>query len=116
MFGIAPNNLNDASPLVIDFMKKVPTRWDETELIDGYPGKYVVLARKSADKWYVAAANAEKEVKKVKIDLPMLAGQTVELYCDTKDRTPEMKQVKVGKKGEISLTLQPEAAAIIVSQ
>ena len=39
-FALAPNNLTDAPQVCLDFMKQVPTTWDETRFIDGYPGKY----------------------------------------------------------------------------
>ena len=45
-FALTPNNLTDAPAVAIDFMKEVPTTWDETRLIDGYPGRYIVLARR----------------------------------------------------------------------
>lgn len=45
-FAITPNNLYDAPSSMIEFMKEVPTTWDETRFIDGYPGKYCVLARR----------------------------------------------------------------------
>ncbi len=48
-FALAPNNLKDVSPVCMDYMKAVPTTWDETRFIDGYPGKYVVLARRHGD-------------------------------------------------------------------
>ena len=62
-FALAPNNLTDAPQTALDFMKTVPTTWDDICFIDGYPGKYVVLARKSGDKWYIAGVNAEKAAK-----------------------------------------------------
>ena len=43
-FALAPNNLTDAPAWAIDFMKQVPTTWDDVRFIDGYPGKYVILA------------------------------------------------------------------------
>jgi alpha-glucosidase len=42
-----------------DFVKAVPTAWDETKFIDGTPDSYVVLARRSGDTWYVGAMNNE---------------------------------------------------------
>ena len=60
-FALAPNNLTDAPSWAIDFMKEVPTTWDEVRFIDGYPGKYVILARRHGDKWYIAGVNAQKE-------------------------------------------------------
>jgi hypothetical protein len=32
--------------------------WDDTKLVDGFPGEYVVMARRSGDTWYVAGINA----------------------------------------------------------
>lgn len=52
MFGLTPNNLTGVPAFEIDFMKQVPT-WDETVFVDGYPGKYVAIARRQGNKWYV---------------------------------------------------------------
>ena len=57
-FAITPNNLDDAPAVCLDFLREVPTTWDETRYIDGIPGEFVVLARRNGDRWYVAAANA----------------------------------------------------------
>ena len=58
-FALAPNNLTDAPAWAIDFMKQVPTTWDDVLFIDGYPGKFAIMARRAGDKWYVAGINAE---------------------------------------------------------
>ena len=58
-FAITPNTLTDAPAAAIDFLREVPTTWDETRLIDGYPGKYIVLARRCGATWYVGAVNAD---------------------------------------------------------
>ena len=68
----------------MDYMKTIPTTWDETCFIDGYPGKYVVLARRHGGTWYVGTINAGKETLKLKLDLEMFAGKTVSLYKDDK--------------------------------
>lgn len=66
-FALAPNNLEDAPELCLDFLREVPTTWDETVYIDGLPGEYVVLARRNGDKWYVAAANAVDQTLEVNV-------------------------------------------------
>lgn len=66
-FALAPNNLTDAPSWAIDFMKEVPTTWDEVRFIDGYPGKYVILARRHGEKWYIAGVNAQKETLKLNL-------------------------------------------------
>ncbi len=112
-FGITPNNLTDCADFVIDFMKKVPATWDETLFIDGYPGRFCVLARQHGNKWYVAGINAEADTKNLKIKLPMLAGQKVMLYSDNKARTAQMREVTVPKNGEVSVSILSGGAIIL---
>ena len=58
-FAMAPNNMEDAPAWAVDFMKQVPTNWDETRFIDGYPGKYCIMARRAGNKWYVAGITSD---------------------------------------------------------
>lgn len=113
-FAIAPNNLTDVPAFEIDFMKQIPTTWDEVRFIDGYPGKYCVLARRHADKWYVAGINAGKEPLKLKVTLPMLAGQKVTKYDDNKDRSPRLSESSVKANGECLLEIMPDGGIILV--
>lgn len=101
-FALAPNNLTDSPSWAIDFMKEVPTTWDEVRFIDGYPGKYVILARRHGDKWYIAGVNAQKETLKLKVNLPMFSnGEKVRLFSDDKALQGGVKQIEIGKKQEL---------------
>jgi len=113
MFALAPNNLTDAPAFAIDFMKNVPTTWDETVFIDGYPGKYVVLARRHADKWFFVGINAQKEVLNLKIQFPEFAGKNVTRYADDKNLVSFKENLKVKKNGEIPLVIQPNGGIIL---
>ena len=62
-FALAPNNLEDAPEVCLDFLREVPTTWDETRFIDGYPGEHVALARRKGNTWYVAAINAGAQTR-----------------------------------------------------
>jgi alpha-glucosidase len=53
------------------FLKEVPTAWDNTKLIDGYPGQEVTMARQKGNSWYIGGINAserEEKTKKIKLD------------------------------------------------
>ena len=113
-FALAPNNLTDAPQICLDFMKQVPTTWDETRFIDGYPGRYIVLARRHGNTWYIAAVNATAEPLKLKLDLPVLAGQEVSLYSDDKKMQSQLKLQKIKTDGSLQLTVQPQGGAVIV--
>jgi hypothetical protein len=112
-FALTPNNLNDVPEFELDFMRNIPTTWNETRFIDGYPGKYSVLARRNGQEWYIAGINAEKEVKKLTLSLPMLAGQEVSMYNDKKDGMPYMKTVTVSKNGNLSVDIQPNGGFVL---
>ena len=114
-FAITPNNLTDAPRLALDFLKEVPTTWDETVFLDGYPGKYCVLARRHGDRWYIAGINAQKEPLKLKLALPMLReGDRVAFYSDTKNHEPQLEQKTIQKPDETSVTIQPEGGIVFI--
>jgi hypothetical protein len=116
-FALTPRNLTEQPQFEIDFMKQVPTTWDETRYLDGYPGKYVVMARRHADRWYIAAMNAEPTAKALTIDLSVLSGFAAEkalLLTDGPDgATPAAAPLKLDKRGRVTVTLQPQCAAVI---
>ena len=115
-FALAPNNLTDAPSWAIDFMKEVPTTWDEVRFIDGYPGKYVILARRHGDKWYIAGVNAQKETLKLKVNLPMFSnGEKVRLFSDDKALQGSVKQIEIGKKQELQLAI-PCNGGVLITQ
>ncbi|WP_338357423.1 glycoside hydrolase family 97 protein [Yeosuana marina] len=114
MFGLTPNNLEDTPKYQLDFLRYVPTTWDETVYIDGYPGKYVVLARRHGNTWYVAGVNAQKEPLNMKITLPMIpAGDYLQLYKDGDNQGIET--VKLKKNQEITLEIPSNGGVVIVN-
>ena len=114
-FALAPNNLTDAPAWAIDFMKNVPTLWDEVKYIDGYPGKYVIMARRHGDTWYVVGINAQKETLKVEVELPMFAqGDVVKLYSDDKDLNGSLTDLKVKKNGKVKIEIPCNGGIVMV--
>lgn len=108
-FALAPNNLTDAPKWAVDFMKEVPTTWDEVRFIDGYPGKYVIMARRAADRWYVAGVNATGEPLKQTLTLPMFDGP-VQLYQDGK-----LSTAKLSKKKTLKIEI-PTNGGVVITQ
>ena len=113
-----PNNLEELPQFEMDFLKGLPTTWDETRYIDGYPGKYVVLARRHGNDWYVAGLSAEKQPLALTLNLPMFAaGQTLQYYVDDKKTgEPTLTTLKVDKKGQAKVILQPNGGLILKQQ
>lgn len=113
-FALAPNNLTDAPAWAIDFMKKVPTLWDEVKFIDGYPGKYVIMARRHGDTWYVVGINAQKETLKVEVELPMFEhGDVVKLYSDDKELCGSVTDLKIKKNRKVKIEIPCNGGIVI---
>lgn len=115
---IYPNNLTELPQHEIDFLKDVPTTWGETRFIDGYPGKYVLIARRHGDKWYVAALNGTNKPLSLNLSLPMLTGKEVSSYYETADKNSfwpksAVKKTKVGKNGNVKIMMQPMGGSIV---
>ncbi len=123
-FALAPNNLTDAPAWAIDFMKQVPTTWDETRFIDGYPGQYVVMARRSGDKWYVVGISAEDvtakggkaEPRKLTLPLDMFPkGAQLSVYTDDASLNGSVKTVVQNKKQTLLVTI-PKNGGVVITQ
>ena len=115
---VQPNNLSELPQLELDLLKQLPAIWDETRFIDGYPGRYVILARRHLDQWYIVGLNAMEKPLKLGIHLPMLADRTISYYTDKEKRQGEfpLSQVivqNVDKQGNINIVMQPNGGFII---
>jgi len=42
------------------FIDEIPTVWDDTRVIDGYPGEFAVIARRSGNRWFIGALNGSR--------------------------------------------------------
>ena len=129
-FAITPENLGDgqtderidynapgapAPALCMDFLREVPTTWDETRFITGYPGRYVVLARRSGTTWYVCGTNATGETLKLSIPLSMWGkGDVVRMYADNlATREPELREVKYNGKS-LTVSIPDQGGFVLV--
>ena len=108
-----PNNLQELPQFEMDFLRQLPTTWEETRFIDGYPGKYVVMARKATNgRWYIAGLNAQKEPLALTLDLKAF-GSLTKMLIDDKKMQPIQTVVKTDKKGKVKVVIQPNGGLVI---
>jgi alpha-glucosidase len=93
-----------------DFLKIVPTTWDDIKFISGYPGDYVAIAKRSGDKWFLGVMN-NSIGKNVELSLSFLPAGTYEVttWADTKNSDKEPKELRkatqVIKSGTMKVTM-----------
>lgn len=119
-FAVTPENLKPeaeggAPKVSVEFMKQVPTTWDDTKYVDGYPGQFAVLARQHEGTWYIAGNNAAEECDKV-FDLSRFVskGDVVTLYSDDANREPVKSQLKIKDPKKVKLHLLHDGGFVIV--
>jgi hypothetical protein len=70
-----PEGMSKQPKYVVDYLKDIPTNWDEAKFIDGYPGKFMVMARKKDNTWHIVGINGENSPKEIEIDLTFVSGK-----------------------------------------
>jgi hypothetical protein len=105
--GLVPEDVDRLPDFAVDYLKEVPTTWDETKLLDGEPGKFVVLARKKNGRQYIGAINGTKEPLTISIPKEFVEGATV-----ITDGPKGLVQENLSGDGK--LTLKPHGGAVIV--
>jgi hypothetical protein len=102
-----PEGMAAMPAYIKDLMKEIPSHWDESRFIDGYPGKLVVIARKFKNKWYVAGINGENVEKSINLDLFFLkdikAGMLVTDGADNRSFSLQNITITQGKPLGIKL-------------
>jgi len=92
------------------FLKNVPNAWDDTKLLDGYPGQDVIIARRKGTSWYIGGINADSRREKrktIKFDfLPEGVKYKLTLITDGKhDKDFDTQYMVVDKSGSVDVKL-----------
>jgi alpha-glucosidase len=91
------------------FLRDVPTAWDDIKLLDGYPGKDVIIARLKGESWYIAGINAEIKEKQKDISLDFLPegpNYKLTLIADgDHDKALFTRYIVVDNKGSVNIRM-----------
>ena len=101
---------------VVQFLRDLPAKWDNIKLINGYPGKGIVMARQHNEIWYVAGLNGDNKKKKEEITLDFIEANTqykLSLIADGEhDKDFEMKYFLVEKGSKINVDYLPRGGFV----
>ena len=98
----------------IQYLKDVPVVWDEMKFVDGYPGDYVILARRAGDVWYLAGiqqANAPKSYQ-VATDFLPEGSYTLSLLEDDANGELSFREEKVSNAQNLTVAMQPNGGFV----
>jgi hypothetical protein len=111
-----PESMSRQPAYVIDFMKKLPRYWEDVKLIEGFPGKYVVMARKSGDKWYLAGINSQSETLKLTLDLSVLniGSKAVTIITDGENNRSFNQKQTTANNNKLVVEILPNGGFVTV--
>ncbi|MFC0170047.1 glycoside hydrolase family 97 catalytic domain-containing protein [Pseudoduganella danionis] len=111
-FAETPEGMAGVPAYVKQLLQELPRSWDDSRLLDGYPGQYVVMARRAGQHWYIAGINAGASARTVTLDLSFAQHQQGSIISDgAAERSFEQRPLKAGKR--IELTIQPRGGFLI---
>lgn len=103
----------------IEFFVKVPTVWDDTKVLDGEIGEYIIIARKSGDEWFIGGIT-NNNARKIELNFDFLEEgkkYVATLYQDDESintRTQvSLIQKKLTCKSKIKLPLKASGGVAI---
>jgi hypothetical protein len=100
----SPEGMTDVPDDVKDFLRTLPDYWDDVKFLEGYPGKYVVIARRSGNRWYISGINGENSEKKISLDLSSFKKSKATLFMDGTDEELFSKTVlDTTKKSDLTM-------------
>lgn len=112
-----PDGMAKMPDYVKTFMRQVPSIWDDSRFIDGYPGKLAILARKGEGRWYVAGINGEATEKTLTVDLSSLPADTLgsgTLLTDGAETSWEQRKLELKGAKTFNVTVKPNGGFVVV--
>ncbi|MBN1182775.1 MAG: glycoside hydrolase family 97 catalytic domain-containing protein [Bacteroidales bacterium] len=115
-FAEIPRGMATVPKEVKEFMKDVTVSWDETKFIEGYPGKYVVIARKKGDEWFIGGINGQESEQEVTLDLSFMNSPSVQLFTDNGRREFNIQNLDENSQKELTIKMNPKGGFAIRSK
>ena len=102
-----------------EFIKAIPTTWDETKVLEAKPGEYIITTRRRGNHWYIGAINNSKK-REITISFSFLAVGSYEaiIYSDAPDALEnpnhviKQKQI-ITNKDRIKLQVASGGGAVV---
>ncbi|MDI5897905.1 glycoside hydrolase family 97 protein [Flavobacterium yafengii] len=105
-----PDGMAKMPAYVVDYLKDIPTNWDDSKFIDGYPGKYIIMARKKDNIWHIVGINGETTAKKIEIDLSFVTNSKGFSIAEDENG---FQQNAVSKSTKLKVTMKPHGGFVV---
>jgi hypothetical protein len=111
-----PEGMAKAPEYVRDFLRRVPSIWDDVSFVDGFPGRYAVIARRSDGRWYLAGVNADRDERKLVLsldNLPARANGTLITDGNGGNLSFSREDVRLSSDNTLTLTIKGRGGFVV---
>ena len=108
-----PSGMAAQKDFVKEYMSALPETWDEVKFIDGFPGKFVVLARRKGKQWYIAGINGENKERKIMLNVPFITSTSKGIIITDTDNSKGLVKRKINFSMPLQITLNPYGGFVI---
>ena len=100
------------------FISDLPTAWDETRLLSGYPGESAVMARRRGGQWYVAGINGRDEAQTIAVDWSFLGAPRRKATLFEDGQSARSWKIATMPSGRLPrrITMQPRGGFVLVAR
>jgi hypothetical protein len=109
----SPEGLGGEPALVSEYLRNLPDRWDDMKFINGYPGKFVIIARRAGDTWYIAGINGENTERQVNMDMSFLNGITDGFIITDDGNTGTLMEQPITISAQHSIRMTPYGGFVL---
>ncbi|SDT04601.1 alpha-glucosidase [Mucilaginibacter mallensis] len=94
-----------------EFLKTIPTTWDDIKVLGGYPGEYIIIAKRKGDNWYIGAmTNSNQRVLKVNTDFLSKGDYILTAWNDERGFPEKLNKTKRNVTAQSFITISMDAA------
>jgi len=108
-----PTGMAAQKDFVKEYMSSLPETWDDVKFIDGFPGKFIVLARKKEDRWYIAGINGENSKCTITLNVPFISNKSKGILITDAVDTKNFIKSYVDLSTPITITMYPYGGFVI---
>ena len=109
----SPEGMRHVPEYVQQFLRTLPDSWEEVKFLEGFPGKYVVMARRYGNRWYLAGINGENNNRSVMLDLSSFKKKKATMITDGKEPL-SFAEESVDATMKKQIDMQPNGGFVLV--
>jgi alpha-glucosidase len=108
-----PDGMSAQKDFIKEFMSSLPESWDDVKYIDGFPGKYVIVARKKGNGWYIAGINGENSERSITLNVPFINTKSKGIFITDAVGVKDFIRSDVDFLAPIKITMYPYGGFVI---